>query len=89
MKRVDSWSLPNELAMKWKHGSSIWMHRQPASRSARSSWFIATAMSQITSRLSLYFGVQMSRNRAITWEQQVPNFTGRPVLAWAMRQSFG
>ena len=48
--------------------------------------FMATAMSQITSRLSLYLGVWMSRNRLITWEQQVPNRTGLRVLACAIRQ---
>ncbi len=75
--------------MKWKVGSSIWMQRQPASRSASSSLFMASAMSQITWRLSLYLGVWMSRKRAITWEQQVPNFTGLRVLPCAMRQSLG
>ena len=61
------------LAQKCSVGSSIWISWQPASRSASSSLFIATAMSQITWRLSLYFGVWMSRNRPITCEQQVPN----------------
>src|SRR2546426_3856220 len=49
-----SWSLPKVFAMKWNVGSSVWMHRHPASRSASSSLFIASDMSQITSRLSLY-----------------------------------
>src|SRR5207249_2670287 len=44
-----------------------------ASRSACSSLFIASAMSQTTWRLSLYLGVWMSRKSAITCEQQVPN----------------
>ena len=50
---------------------------------------MASAMSQITWRLSLYFGVWMSRNSAITCEQQVPNLTGLRVLPCAMRQIFG
>ena len=75
--------------MKWNVGSSIWISRQPASRSASSSVFMASAMSQITWRLSLYFAVWMSRNRAMTCEQHVPNRTGLRVLAWAMRHSFG
>src|SRR5437667_244700 len=66
--------------MKWNVGSSVWMQRQPASRSASSSLFIASAMSQITWRLSLYLGVWMSRKRAITCEQHVPNLTGLRVL---------
>ena len=76
MNFTSSWSLPKVLAMKCSVGSSICISRQPASRSARSSLFIATAMSQMTSRLSLYFGVWMSRKSAITCEQQVPNRTG-------------
>ncbi len=75
--------------MKWNVGSSIWMQRQPASRSASSSLFMASAMSQITWRLSLYFGVWMSRNNAITCEQQVPNLIGLRVLLWTMRHNFG
>ena len=75
--------------MKWKVGSSICMQRQPASRSASSSLFMASAMSQITWRLSLYCGVWISRNSAITWEQQVPNLTGLRVFPCAMRQILG
>ncbi len=75
--------------MKCSVGSSIWMQRQPASRSASSSLFIATAMSQTTSRLSLYLSVWMSRNRPMTCEQQVPKRTGLRDLLWAMRQIFG
>ena len=74
--------------MKCSVGSSIWMHRQPASRSASSSVFIATAMSHTTSRLSLYLSVWMSRKRPITCEQQVPKRTGLRVLLCAMRQIF-
>ena len=84
-----SWSLPKVLAMKCRVGSSICISRQPASRSARSSLFMASAMSQTTSRLSRYFGVWMSRKRAITCEQQVPKRTGFSVLPWVMRQIFG
>ena len=86
MNFTSSWSLPKVLAMKWKHGSSIWMHLHPASRSASSSLFIASAMSQSTCRLSLYFGVWMSRNRPMTCEQHVPKRTGLRVLLWAIRQ---
>ena len=74
--------------MKCRVGSSIWISRQPASRSARSSLFIASAISQITWRLSVYFGVWMSRKSAITCEQQVPNRTGLEARACAIRQSF-
>jgi hypothetical protein len=77
------------FAQKCSVGSSTWMHRQPASRSASSSWFMAAAMSQSTSRLSLYFGVWRSRNRPITCEQQVPKRTGFVVRACAIRQIFG
>ena len=76
-----SWSLPNVLAMKCSVGSSICISRQPASRSARSSLFMASAMSQMTSRLSLYFGVWMSRKSPITCEQHVPKRTGFARLA--------
>jgi hypothetical protein len=48
--------------------------------------FIASAMSQITCRWSLYLGVSMSRNSPITWEQQVPKRTGLRDFDWAMRQ---
>ena len=72
--------------MKCSVGSSIWMQRQPASRSASSSVFIATAMSQTTSRVSLYLSVWMSRKRPITCEQHVPKRTGFRDLLWAMRQ---
>ena len=81
--------VPKVLAMKCSVGSSIWMQRQPASRRARSSVFIATAMSHTTSRLSLYFFVWMSRNRPITCEQHVPKRTGLRDLLCAMRQIFG
>ena len=72
--------------MKCSVGSSIWMQRHPASRSASSSVFIATAMSHTTSRLSLYLLVWMSRNSPMTCEQQVPKRTGFGDLACAMRQ---
>src|ERR1700684_4361983 len=62
MNFTSSWSFPYVLAMKWKVGSSIWMHLQPASRSNNNSLFMASAMSQMTCRLSLYFwGVDVQK----------------------------
>jgi len=46
-------------------------------------------MSQMIWRLSWYLLVWMSRNKPITWEQQVPNLTGLLDFAWAMRKIFG
>ena len=48
--------------------------------------FIASAMSQMPCRLSLYCGVWISRKSAITCEQQVPNLIGLAVRACASRQ---
>ena len=47
---------------------------------------MATAMSHNTSRLSLLFGVWMSRKSPMTCEQHVPKRTGFRDLLCAMRQ---
>src|SRR5437660_957606 len=82
--------------MKWNVGSSTWMHRQPASRSASNSLFIASAISQITWRLSLYLGVWMSRKSAITCEQHVmalfldihtPKYKDKRQVIWDMAEA--
>ncbi len=71
-------------------GPSIWMQRQPASRRARSSWFMA--LGHVPDDLALVFGIWrgMSRKSAMTCaQQQVPNLIGLRVFDCARRQSFG
>ena len=77
--------------MKCSVGSSTWITLQPEAASWRSSRFIASAMSQISCFLSSrsYCGVWLSRKKASTWAEQVPNLTGLPAAAaacCAMRQ---
>jgi len=57
--------------MEWRHRGFDLMHRHPASRNASSSWFMASAMSQITWRLS-YTSACGCPEQAMNCEQQVP-----------------
>ena len=78
--------------MKWSVGSSIWIAGQPDAASWRSSRFIASAMSQVSCFLSSrsYLPVWLSRKKASTCAEHVPNLTGllEAALCCAIRQIF-
>ncbi len=90
MKSSSSVSSGWNAAVKWIVGSSTWITFAPAAASWRSSRFIAVAMSQMSCFLSSrsYSDVWLSRKIASTCDEHVPNFTGLPARAWAMRHSF-